>query len=319
MPPAAAVTRRRFLTGLLLSAAVLHPGLAMAGGADDLKFRVGTDGWGSATTAEVEAVLRSAAAMMWPLFPGRRVEPFVVLRGREGPIVHYQRNVIGETVMKLDTHDRYWCQYSYQFAHEFCHILCNFDNDWKGNNWFEETMCETASLFVLRRLAEEWAERPPYASWKPYAPQFRQYAEDVMDSRSQVGSAHLGDFYRRHRRELETTPRDRDLNGAMAVVLLGIMEGSPSSWEAIAWLNTSPSLPGETFPAYLLKWHTAVPPRHRPFVEEIIRRFDLPPPAPSAFPATSSPSKPSPQAEATLPAHTALPSIASPPARISAD
>src|SRR6478752_6136665 len=126
MPSPAAVTRRRFLTGLLLSAAVLQPGPAGAGGADDLKFRVGTDGWGSATPAEVEAVLRSAAAMMWPLFPGRRVEPFVVLRGREGPIVHYQRNVIGEIVMKLDTSGHLWCQYVYQFAHEFCHILCGF-------------------------------------------------------------------------------------------------------------------------------------------------------------------------------------------------
>ena len=55
---------------------------------------------------------------------------------------------------------------AYQFAHEFCHILCNFDDDWKGNNWFEETMCETSSLFVLRRLSKEWEERPPYPAWK---------------------------------------------------------------------------------------------------------------------------------------------------------
>jgi hypothetical protein len=284
-----AATRRRFLTGLLSAAFLGGAGRSLAGGSVEVpKFRVGTDGWGRASTAEVEAVLRSAAGLMWQYFPDRRIETFVVLRGYEGPIVHYQRNVLGEIVMKLDTHDLYWCQYAYQFAHEFCHILSNFDDDWKGNNWFEETMCETASLFVLRRLAREWDERPPYANWKSYAPQFRQYADDVMDSRSQVGSAHLGDYFRKHQRELEATPRDRDLNGAMAVVLLGIMENSPSSWEAVTWLNSSPSRPGETFPAYLEKWWLAVPAKHKPFVEEVIRRFDLPLPGAGNAPAGSS-------------------------------
>lgn len=279
-----AVTRRRFLTGLLSASVIGTGGTRAAGQPETPRFRVGTDGWGRASTAEVEAVLRSAAGQLWTYFPDRRIEPFVVLRGYEGPIVHYQRNVLGEIVMKLDTHDLYWCQYAYQFGHEFCHILSNFDDDWKGNNWFEETMCETASLFVLRRLAREWEERPPYPNWKSYAPQFRQYAGDVMDSRSQVGSAHLGDFFRKHRRELEATPRDRALNGAMAVVLLGIMEGAPASWEAMSWLNSSPSRPGETFPAYLEKWWLAVPPKHKPFVEEIIRRFDLP--LPGSAPAS---------------------------------
>lgn len=291
-----AATRRRFLTGLLSAAFLGGTGRSLAAASVEVpKFRVGTDGWGRASTPEVEAVLRSAAGMMWKYFPDRRIEPFVILRGYEGPIVHYQRNVLGEIVMKLDTHDLYWCQYAYQFAHEFCHILSNFDDDWKGNNWFEETMCETASLFVLRSLAREWGERPPYPNWKAYAPQFRQYADDVMDSRSQVGSAHLGDYFRKHQRELEATPRDRDLNGAMAVVLLGIMENSPASWEAVTWLNSSPSRPGETFPAYLEKWWLAVPARHRAFVEEIIRRFDLP--LPSSSPVAGTGKTPAPPAK----------------------
>lgn len=275
------VSRRRFLTGFL-SATVFGCGLASGGPAnstDGLKFRVAIDGWGHAKPAEVEAVLRSTAGTLWPYFARRAVEPIVVLRGHEGPIVHYQRNVIGEIVVKLDSSDRYWGQYAYQFAHEFCHILCGFDEDWKGNNWFEETLCETASLFALRRLAVDWDGNPPFAVWKSFAPTFREYATEVMDGRTQVGSTHLGDFYRKHRGELEKNPCDRVLNGAMAVVLLGLMEGSPVSWEAVTWLNSSPSPPGETFSAYLAKWHAAVPARHRLFVEEIIRRFDLPMPA----------------------------------------
>lgn len=245
---------------------------------EGLRFRLAADGWGGAEVREVEAVLRSAAGVLWKYFPGLKREPFVVVRGREGPIVHYQRNIVGEIVMKLDTEDRLWCPYVYQFSHEFCHILCGFhDGPWKENDWFEETMCETASLFVLRRLADSWGQNPPFENWRNYAPEFRHYAQGIMDSRTQVGEGHLGDFYRKHRRELERTPRDRALNGAMALPLLALMEGAPESWEAVAWLNRRPSPEGEDFAAFLERWRAAVPVRHRDFVGEVMRRFDFAP------------------------------------------
>lgn len=265
--------RRQFLAGSL---AFLPVGGGAAEPGDGLRFRVAADGWGSAGRPEVEAVVKSAAGVLWKYFPKLKREPFVVVRGRDGPIVHYQRNVAGEIVMKLDTEDYLWCQYVYQFAHEFCHILCGFDDDaWKRNKWFEETMCEAASLFVLRRMPDIWTEKPPYPNWRGYAPEFSRYAQTVMDSRSQVGDGHLGDFYRKHRQTLERTPRDRSLNGAMALPLLALMEGTPGSWEAVAWLNSAPSQEGETFAGYLEKWRAAVPVRHRRFVEEVIRRFGV--------------------------------------------
>lgn len=283
--------RRRFLSGWLRLVAGAgygrlawgqEPGQAVAGkegrplSLEGLRFRVATDGWGAARPQEVEAVLGSAAGVLWKFFPGLKREPFVVVRGQDGPIVHYQRNIVGEIVMKLDTEDHLWCQYVYQFSHEFCHILCGFDDEaWKANNWFEETLCETASLFVLRRLSEVWADRPPFPNWLEYAPEFRRYAQGVMDSRSQVGNGHLADFYRQHRRELEQTPRDRSLNGAMALPLLELMEGTPASWQAVTWLNSSPSPEGETFAAYLERWRAAAPVRHREFVTEVMRRFGL--------------------------------------------
>ena len=240
------------------------------------RFRVAADGWGAASLPEVEAVLRSAAAPLWKYFPERSLEPIVVVRGREGPIVHYQRNVVGEIVMKLDTQDYLWCQYVYQFAHEFCHILCGYrDQPWKGHNWFEETLCEMASLFVLRRLSATWEAAPPYPAWRAYAPEFRRYAQTVMDSRSQVGGGHLGDLYQQHRRDLERTPSDRHLTGAMALTLLGLVEGAPESWESLAWLNTQNAPEGEPFPAYLARWRDAVPGRHRGFVDEVARQFGV--------------------------------------------
>jgi hypothetical protein len=266
-------SRRHFLTGLLACGAGRT---AIAGPPEGLRFRVAADGWGAAGVAEVEAVVKSAAGVLWKFFPDLRREPFVVLRGREGPIVHYQRNVMGEIVMKLDTQDYLWCQYVYQFSHEFCHILAGFeDRAWKANHWFEETLCETASLFVLRRLGGVWDRQPPYPNWRTYAPEFRRYAQGVMDSRVQVGDAHLADFYRKHRTTLERTPQDRALNGALALPLLEMFEGAPEAWEAVAWLNRTPTPKGESFNAFLERWRAAVPVRHRGFVGEVMRRFGV--------------------------------------------
>jgi len=271
------LSRRQFSGGalaVLWSQAVNRR--AFAGEVDGLRFRVAADGWGSATNQEVESVLRSAAGVLWKYFPKRKLEPFVVVRGREGPIVHYQRNVVGEIVMKLDTQDYLWCQFVYQFSHEFCHILCGYREDaLNRNRWFEETLCEAASLFVLRRLPDVWSERPPCQAWRSYAPEFRHYAQQVMDSRSQVGSGHLGDYYWKNRRTLESTPRERNLNGAMALPLLALLEGAPESWEAVASLNSAPSEAGETFAAYLARWQAAAPARHRGFIGEVIRLFEV--------------------------------------------
>ena len=284
--------RRLFLQGLLAAAGASRGVSKETGPQDDtalplelegLHFRVADNGWGEASLLEVRAVLQSAAGALWKYFPGLRREPFVVLRGRDGPIVHYQRNVMGEIVMKLDTEGYLWCQYVYQFAHEFCHILSGFtDSAGLRHKWFEETLCETASLFVLRRLTDSWKVEPPFPNWREYAPEFHRYALSVMDSRSQVGDGHLADFYQKHRATLERTPRDRSLNGAMALPLLELMEGTPASWEAVAWLNSAPSPKEATFASYLENWRTAVPVRHRDFVAEVMRRFGMEAPRPGA-------------------------------------
>jgi uncharacterized membrane protein YjjP (DUF1212 family) len=52
----------------------------------------------------------------------------------------------------------YWCQFIYQFSHELTHFVIRSykkDKD-KYVKWFEETVCEAMSLFVLRFLSENW-------------------------------------------------------------------------------------------------------------------------------------------------------------------
>jgi hypothetical protein len=239
------------------------------------EFRVVDQDWGGAPVPDIRKVLESAAGTLWKWFPDHKIEPFVVMRGHNGPIVHFQRNLRGEIIMNLDTQGTYWSQFAYQFAHEFCHILARYDKDWNGNLWFEETLCETASLYALRRMASQWREHPPYPNWKSYAAALEKYVEDVIKTREKLTKAELAQFYQKHESALRQKPTERTLNGAMSVVMLEFFEQEPARWESINWLNSAPSKEGESFDEYLAKWATAVPDRHKAFVGELRKAFGM--------------------------------------------
>lgn len=231
-----------------------------------------------ASEADIRAVFDSAGGELWRFFPDYRIDPIVVTRGHSGPITLFQRNDRGEIVMRLDTEKTYWSQYAYQFAHEFCHVLCGFKAGDQGNKWFEETLCETASLFVMRAMSRTWKTSAPYANWKDYRDSLRDYVDNILRKREKVYEIYekgLPAFYRAHQAALEKEPSSRELNGAMALVLLHLFEEQPERWEAVRWLNSSPPRAGETFPAYLQKWHNAAPKQHKPFVEKIARLFGI--------------------------------------------
>jgi hypothetical protein len=241
------------------------------------KYRVEAEGF-DASARDIKAVCDSTGRELWRHFPGYELEPLVLVRGKSGPIVLHQRNDRGEIVMRLDTGGTFWCQYAYQFAHEFCHILCGYREGGKCNKWFEETLCETASLFTMRAMVKAWEDDPPYGHWKSFRHSIRQYVDDVITKRSKVMEIYkdgLGGFYRAHRAELAREPCDRELNGAMSLVLLRLLEEKPEHWEAVRWLNHTHGPRGETFQRYLLRWHDAVPERHRSFVRRVAELYGI--------------------------------------------
>ena len=82
----------------------------------------------------------------------------------------------------LSATDTYWSQYVYQFSHELCRILTHFDRyRTHKHKWFEESLCELASLHVLRSLAKVWKEDPPSEVFEAsaFARHHQSYAEEV--------------------------------------------------------------------------------------------------------------------------------------------
>ncbi len=240
------------------------------------KLRIEAEGF-NAPEENLRAVFHSAAGEIWRYFPGYPIEPILIKRGYGDPIVHYERNAHGEIVMELNSTGYFWAQYSYQFAHEFCHVLCGFRRGNSRHLWFEEMLCEMASLFVMRRMAESWKSHPPYENWAGYSDSLRKYEEEIGLKRipwsRKIEADGLAIFYKKHAAELAENPMLRDVNGAMAWELLPLLEKNPESWESIRWLNAT-TLPEEvSFEEHLRAWLDAAPQRHHRFIRKVADLF----------------------------------------------
>jgi hypothetical protein len=226
----------------------------------------------------VKKVLDSAAGALWPNFPERKLTPILV-EPKGGPITLYQRGKGGEFQVRLNTGGTYWCQYAYQFAHEFCHIMCNYVEDDLSNKWFEESLCEMASIYALRHMSQAWQKDPPYPNWRDYSKALKDYADDLLKKSPLPAGQDLAAWYKAHEAELRKDPTQRELNRVASLVLLPMFEEHPGNWEAVASLNAAPVKEPRTFAKYLADWHARSPAKHQPFIREVAAKFGVEIPA----------------------------------------
>lgn len=234
-------------------------------------IRVEANGF-EAREADIAAVCLSAVGELQRFCPELPTENVVIVRGTKGPITLFHRNDRREVVVQLDTGKTFWSQYSYQVSHEFCHVHCGFRPGPSDNQWFEEAICETASLFCLRAMAKSWATQPPFPNWKSYAPALGKYADDVIAKRAykaEFESKGPGRFYRDHEAEFRANATNRELNGAIALALLPFLEEKPTRWAAFRWLNATPRPANEPFAAYLARWEANTPAEHQETVRGV--------------------------------------------------
>lgn len=256
-----------------------------------LLITVAPGAWGQADTEDIQAVLYSVADSFARYFPDRRLPRILVESVPGNPRVLFDRGIGGEYVIHLSAHDLRWSQYAYQFAHELCHILSNFDNneirDGKvvaQNQWFEESVCDTAALFTLRQLTSTWRHAPPYPHWASYAPAFGEYAQNLLAKvhRNEVEAGNLGEWYRQNAADLRRNPYLRDKNEVVAVRLLPLLEKNPQHWAAISFLTISylnRNARSRSFKEYLGSWYEYAPQRDKVFVGEVIDMFAMPTPS----------------------------------------
>lgn len=266
----------RGVTALLVASCALAPGAAPAAKARAgalPRIRVREGGWEGARVEDIRRILVSAARELRNVVRSGEIGEIEVRHSKKGPMVLYERGDRGQIIVLLDVKENFWSQYAYQFAHEFGHILCAYREGHDPNKWFEEAVCEAASLFAMPRMAETWKTRPPYPNWKSYAPHLKTYVDKII-AKQKMPDTSLADWYRANAASLRKNAVQRDKNRVVSLKLLELIAKNPKHLDAIRSLNSGPLRPDATLRQYLQRWHDHVPIKHRPFVADVAALFD---------------------------------------------
>ncbi len=261
--------------GVLLLLAAAAGGQEAAPPAPEL--RVAEEGWGEASTPDIRSVLRSASETLLPRFPGLRLPALEVSRSKGNPITLFERGPAGEIRIRLDVEGPLWARFAFQFSHELGHVLCGFEEYPNPNLWFEETICEVASLYALGRMAEVWSRRPPYPNWKSYAPALKKYRDERIAKEGEKApeGTTFEAWFREREPRLRENPHLRAANLTIAAALLPLFEEAPEHWEAVRNLNALHGDSTRAFSRYLGDWSRSAPERHRAFIAKIAGRLGV--------------------------------------------
>jgi hypothetical protein len=256
-------------------------GLAQSKSTNQLIIRVSDDeGWGNADVEDIESVLYSAANEILKYVPNNRLKTIKVKYDKDRPVTPYRKDPNGKFTIHLAAKGDSWAQLVYQFSHELAHVLARGESGKEKespNQWFEESICMTASLFTLRRMSETW-KTSPYPNWKSFAPSLRKYADNQMSkqSRQLPNDMTLAQWYKKNESNLKSedvsASEARNKQFIIASKLLPIFEKSPSLWESVSYLDVKKS-DSSYFQNYMNNWHTSAPEKHRQLIQDINYMF----------------------------------------------
>ena len=221
----------------------------------------------------------SVARELLSKFPGRPLAPIRVSRSTNAPVALYDRGPGGEYRIELSASGAAPGPYVYEFAHEFCHVLANYERHrhhavTRNHQWFEEAICEVASLYVLKALSTTWLRSPPSpelaAPCASARPRSRSASSANRTAACRAGTT-LASWYRDAGRQLRGSAYDRNRNEIVANLMLPLFEENPDLWEAIGFLNLD--APGDSFQQYLQNWLDNAPPRYKDVIRYAISLF----------------------------------------------
>ena len=122
-------------------------------------------------------------------------------------------------------------QVIYQFSHELCHLMIPRRVSLRFQ-WLEESICELASLFVLRHICNNQSLFPGEIPFSGIPTYIKTTEEGFYD----LGNESVCEFIHRTLPVLESNPVNRSYNGAIAKALNPVFFQSPNLWKDIPLL-----------------------------------------------------------------------------------
>ena len=231
--------------------------------------------WGEVETNEIHQVLSSTLSVLQPSCPTLQKYTIVVSSTADDPKVLYELRDGHAYHIQLTAKNRHWCQYVFQFAHELGHIMCIFRKENHANLWFEESICEVASLYALQRMGNKWDQISDGTNSREYAQEFEKYRIRRIKESSYPVNFQLAAWWNQNRSILSQNPHLRKQNIWVALTLYDLFDQNPTiAWSACLSLNNTATHRKTDFQQFLQNWKNACPEiTQKEFVEKIILRF----------------------------------------------
>ena len=194
--------------------------------------------------------------------PGVSLDPIILENSSDGPVVLFQRGSNNEYQVKINIGDTFWAQLVYQFSHEFMHILSNYGRtESDSNQWFEEALCEAASIHAVKRLSVVWETNPPLPHLQSFAPSMKDYYNNLIAEphRYLQSGDSIANWYQREQVSLRNDAGQRDKNEVLGTKIYQFFEESPDRWRAVRYINMSNVNGQITLKQYLTDWQTHLP------------------------------------------------------------
>lgn len=239
-------------------------------------FYLQTDGWGQAQLQDITKLLDSViidfyANLDLGQITGKQV--YVINSKNKVPPTDYPEIIKLDkfNLIYLSTSDFYWSQYSYQFAHELCHHV--IDSDFNTTNdkfgWFEEALCELASIFCIDKMSQTWQTNPPYSNWKDYSTSLAEYITDIIRKPENKINKPFKIWLTENLDELFKDRYKRTENRIVALQLFPLFKNRPELWKTIQYLKFIKVTDEMTFDDFMNTWKEIVPKKLKGLLTEI--------------------------------------------------
>jgi len=239
-------------------------------------FYLYPDGWGQAQLEDITKLLDSVITEFYTNLDLAQItrKPVYVINSKTRiPPTDYPEIVKSEKYnsIYLNTSGQFWSMYSYQFAHELCHHIIDSDfykiNDKFG--WFEETLCELASIFCIDKMSQTWLTNPPYQNWRDYSTELADYVKEIFERPENKISIPFKTWLTENLDALFKDRYKRTENRIVALQLFEIFKNNPKIWMTIQYLKFIKVAEGMTFENFINAWTKLVPDDLKELLNEI--------------------------------------------------
>ncbi|CAH6932748.1 conserved hypothetical protein [Vibrio chagasii] len=174
------------------------------------------------------------------------------------PLAHYEKNNDCWEITLSCASGTHWAQVGYQLAHELCHLYSNHSlSRGHKHKWFEESLCECASIAVLSKLGADWTNFSISEHNSNYGVSVTSYIQDVKDSVTHQFDSNTDfcSWLSSMIPQLEISSTQRDLNKAVAVFMFNsLFSNSQNAWSAVITLNLWDCFKDIDFNSFVDNW-----------------------------------------------------------------